>query len=192
VNAQSEGQRNIFVKNILCASLDGFIAEFAEQTDSERLESQFGHPLDFENVRKEVEHCDAVILGGASFRASGGRWEIKNDKNQNPFWIVFSKTSTDFSDTSLRFVTHLEEALDFLSQHNLTRVLLFGGGHINQLFYEQGLVDELHLTLSPRLVGKQGAPKIIFGELGKVIDFELISTSILDSHVIIKFRRKKL
>ncbi len=52
-----------------------------------------------------------------------------------------------------------------LTKLSYKRVLLFGGGYINPLFYAAGLVDELKLTLCPLLVGNEQAPRLLSGPL---------------------------
>lgn len=43
------------------------------------------------------------------------------------------------------------------------RLLCEGGGELNNALYRAGLVDELHLTICPRLIGGRAAPTIADG-----------------------------
>lgn len=71
------------------------------------------------------------------------------------------------------------------------RVLLFGGGRINKLFYMAGLVNELNLTLCPLfLAGKDSLPLIESG-LVHLVKFELLSSHSVQSHVFLKYRVTK-
>ena len=41
-----------------------------------------------------------------------------------------------------------------LSRKGYKKILLLGGSHINTLFLRANLVDELHLTVEPKIFGK--------------------------------------
>ena len=80
--------------------------------------------------------------------------------------------------TSLRVVRHegsvdLAEALRHLRQELGVRALLCEGGpHLYGQLQAAGLVDDLFLTIAPKLVGGR-APRIVEGELPDVVPLEL-------------------
>jgi 5-amino-6-(5-phosphoribosylamino)uracil reductase len=45
------------------------------------------------------------------------------------------------------------------------RAILFGGGEVNKLFYERGLVDELIVTICPLILGASAALPLVAPEL---------------------------
>ncbi len=53
--------------------------------------------------------------------------------------------------------------LDRLVDRGVRRVLLEGGGELNWAFVEAGLVDELHVTIAPALLGGRDAPTLLEG-----------------------------
>ena len=58
----------------------------------------------------------------------------------------------------------LGRALKYLYQRfNSKRLLCEGGGELNFALIRQGLVDELHLTICPRLLGGRNSPTIADG-----------------------------
>jgi riboflavin-specific deaminase-like protein len=58
----------------------------------------------------------------------------------------------------------LRAALRWLrAEHGVKRLLSEGGGELNDALFRAGLVDELHLTLCPRIVGGRHAPTIADG-----------------------------
>ena len=49
------------------------------------------------------------------------------------------------------------------AEWNVQRLLCEGGGELNDALFHAGLVDELHLTLCPRIIGGRQAPTIADG-----------------------------
>ncbi len=80
---------------------------------------------------------------------------------------------------------------DQLRQAGCERVLLFGGGQINQLFYAEGLVDELRLTLCPLLVGSEDAPNLLNSGLAGPKALRLLSSQPKGSHVFLHYMINK-
>jgi riboflavin-specific deaminase-like protein len=94
--------------------------------------------------------------------------------------VVFTTSETEPPDTgaSLEVVRHeeavdLAEALRHLRQERGVRALLCEGGpHLYAQLQAAGLVDDLFLTIAPKLAGG-GAPRILEGELPDVAPLEL-------------------
>lgn len=65
------------------------------------------------------------------------------------------------------------------AQFGVKRLLCEGGGELNDALFRTGLVDELHLTLCPRIFGGRTAPTIAgglgFSRLADAAQFELVS-----------------
>jgi 2,5-diamino-6-(ribosylamino)-4(3H)-pyrimidinone 5'-phosphate reductase len=57
----------------------------------------------------------------------------------------------------------LHELLARLADRGIERLLVEGGGEMNWAFAEADLVDELHVTLAPSLLGGRDAPTILDG-----------------------------
>lgn len=56
-----------------------------------------------------------------------------------------------------------DDVLDALSRRGVRRVLVEGGGQINFSFFEAGLVDEIYITVTPRIIGGADAPTPVDG-----------------------------
>ena len=57
----------------------------------------------------------------------------------------------------------LESLLDELGRRRMTNVLVEGGGRLLGSFFDQRLIDEVHVFVAPRLAGGAGAPSPIAG-----------------------------
>jgi riboflavin-specific deaminase-like protein len=60
------------------------------------------------------------------------------------------------------FVTP-REILDTFSKAGVKRLLVEGGGELNASFLEAGLVDKVHLTLTPQVIGGRDSPSWVEG-----------------------------
>jgi len=63
--------------------------------------------------------------------------------------------STDF------FVGNISGILNILKSRGVRRIALLGGGRLNALFWNAGLVNNLHLTLSPFLAATAGNIRVV-------------------------------
>ena len=54
--------------------------------------------------------------------------------------------------------------LENLRRRGVERVLLEGGGEVHFAFAKEGVIDELYITLTPRLIGGASAPTVLDGK----------------------------
>jgi riboflavin-specific deaminase-like protein len=76
---------------------------------------------------------------------------------------------------------------------NVKRLLCEGGGELNDALFRAGLVDELHLTICPRVIGGRSAPTISdgvgFEQLSDAYSMRLCSTKQVGDELFCIFRR---
>ena len=200
----------------MATSIDGHIAAAPAEKDRVRLASGFVTAADQQHVRKEIQRSDAVILGAGTVRASPRLLSYKNDRGCCPVWVVLT-TKGISADSPFWQLHHLERWLVApqplpladrtnvhaytcavadvapfvvaqLQQRALERVVLFGGGEINSIFYRQHLVDELSLTIAPQLVARHDAPRLIKPSLPVAIRLQLLSLRRVDDHLFLRYR----
>lgn len=78
---------------------------------------------------------------------------------------------------------HLEKALETLYNLGIRRLMVEGGGTLNFELLREGLVDELHVYLAPKIFGGRNAPTLADGDglaESDVLNLKLLDTQILD------------
>ncbi len=105
---------------------------------------------------------DTVIMGRKTYDA------VQPSPNVNRLKVVLTRRPADYAaQTHPGTLEFTDEAAPVLIESLRTRgrqnVLIYGGGEINRLFLEHGLVDDLFLTVEPVLLG-QGARLVSGGD----------------------------
>jgi 5-amino-6-(5-phosphoribosylamino)uracil reductase len=173
----------------LAISLDGKIA------DPAMPEKMLGTALDRRMMKVIRAKADVVIFGATTLRAS--RCSIKNLVNvvvsasgnlepDLPFWndpkvIRFVFTTAEGyaraveSSRGRAFVVLAGQAeidpsliIKRLLESGLSRILVEGGGETMALFFNHSLIQEMYVTLTPRIIGGRDAPTLVGG--GSVLD----------------------
>jgi len=112
--------------------------------------------------------------------------------------LIFTASPADPPETaaSLRVVRHegrvdLAAALRHLRRERGVRALLCEGGpRLHGELQTGGLVDDLFLTIAPRLSGGQG-PRIVEGELPRIEQLELAWLLEQDGELFARYRRRR-
>lgn len=139
---------------IAAQSLDGFITRHDEPGTA------FTSPEDKAWFRRVLEGFDCCIFGAETYRVS--REFIRSRHPGHQLRTVMTRTperyAADAAPGSLEF-THAAPAaiVAGLRDRGFGRCALLGGSQIHSLFFEAGLVDEVWLTVEPRLFGR-GTP----------------------------------
>ncbi|MGN6202306.1 MAG: dihydrofolate reductase family protein [Solirubrobacterales bacterium] len=160
-------------------------------------------------LRKRFE---AVMIGAGTMRVErygpmepllvlvSGRldlpWDAPLFTEQEAEVLIFTASEAEPPDTAatVEVVRHegavnLGEALRHLRQERGIRALLSEGGpHLHAQMQADGLVDDLFLTIAPKLSGGE-APRITEGSLPEVVDFELAWLLEEDGELFARYRR---
>lgn len=204
-----------YIVNVLATSLDGKIASKPFETDTERRESGFVLEEDKKVLMDILSGCDAVFMGANSLRSTKGALRVPNSKQQ-PFWVIFSryafpcKNHAFWKQQGIRkftfridkrikllktreFKSHqslkcgLDEYLLYLKTQGVRKIALLGGAELNSIFWSSNYVDELRLTISPRIIGSNQAIDILYlnEDLKKILKLEKIKTK--KNHLFLKY-----
>jgi riboflavin-specific deaminase-like protein len=110
--------------------------------------------------------------------------------------LIFTSSEAEppQSAASVEVVRHegavnLREAMRYLREERDVRALLSEGGpHVHEQMQADGLVDDLFLTIAPKLSGGE-APRIIEGPLPEVARLELVWLLEEDGELFARYRR---
>ncbi len=139
-----------------CAvSVDGYL----DDTNDQRL--LLSNAADFDRVDEERSHCDAIMVGGNTFRRDNPRLRIRSETRradrlarglpEHPLRVVISRSLTPVDDW-LAYES-VDAALADLTRRGVRRLMVEGGGELLSQFLTRGLADELHLAIAPVFIG---------------------------------------
>ncbi len=75
--------------------------------------------------------------------------------------------------------------------YGVKSLLIEGGGHVNFAMFRAHLIDEVYLTLSPRIIGGRDVPTPVGGEgfnFGDLIDLELLDHHVVNNEIFLHYR----
>ncbi len=159
--------RNIILG--LGISLDGYIARKNGAVDWLSMDWDYDWTAFFKLI-------DAVLMGRKSWETALGMTP-KNKQKSNPYdameTYVFSNTLKTSGVKGVEIVSgDLKEFVGNLKAKDGKNIWLSGGGDLAKSFLSENLVDEIHLGITPLLLGS-GLP--LFLELEREIPLRLIS-----------------
>ncbi|CAM5324545.1 dihydrofolate reductase family protein [Leifsonia shinshuensis] len=151
-------------KYYVASSIDGFIADVHD-----RIEwlMQFGFEEFDEHYQQFISGIGALVMGATTYEfvlGEQGPWPYQD----LPTWVVTHRTLpvpegadvTFFSGDIVQLDAELREAADDRD------VWMVGGGALAAQFADRGLIDELHITYVPVLVGS-GKPLLPVAEASR-------------------------
>lgn len=180
--------KTIRIINVMASSIDGYVASSDGQTDTERHDQGFTSSEDRDHLDALIRSADAILLGSKTMAAAQGALEVPKEDGTYPVWITFTNRGIpaenrfwqqhhiprwtisceplpSLTSDVPNFYYGDENLVDFtfrlMETSRFRRVLLFGGGEINRLFYENDAVDELIVTICPILVAHSEAVPIV-------------------------------
>jgi riboflavin-specific deaminase-like protein len=83
------------------------------------------------------------------------------------------------------------DVLDHLGERKIKRVLLEGGGEMHFAFAKEGVVDDIYITITPRLLGGTNAPTVLDGKGFPAAQhplLRLVSTRRIGDELFLKYR----
>ena len=156
-------------------SLDGYIARKNGAVDWLSMDWDYDWTAFFKTI-------DVVLMGRKTWDLALVMNPKKKTKSKakNPYGAmetyVFSKTLTDSCVEGVEIVSgNLKEFIENLKAKDGKNIWLSGGGELAKSFLDEDLVDEIHLGITPHLLGS-GIP--LFPELEKEHPLRLVSCNV--------------
>ncbi|MEA2551999.1 MAG: hypothetical protein QOJ65_175 [Fimbriimonadaceae bacterium] len=176
-----------------------------------------GSKVDHTLMRRIEDRADAVLIGANTLRAASKKWdpgsafrivvsgsgEVDYDL---PFFQAggkgFVATSENTTFQTKSGVERLEagkDKLDFvmllqtLREMGVKRMLCFGGSELNAQLLERDLVDELFLTIAPKVKLGREVPTYAGGHplpREKMLTFHLLDSHVFADEVFLRYRRQ--
>nr|AIA18667.1 RibD C-terminal domain protein [uncultured bacterium] len=152
---------------VMVSSADGRITRGGTSGTSEWASAE-----DQKSYRELIKGADCLIMGANTYRAA--RPHMKPDANR--LRVIVTRDPEQFEEdaalSGLHFTAENPEAVVAgIKAEGHENVLLVGGSAINALFLDAGLVDDIFLSLEPKLFG-DGLP--LTGPLLDSIELQLV------------------
>jgi len=176
-----------------------------------------GSPVDHQAMQDLQSQCDAVMVGAGTLRSSGVGWNpispirvVVSGSGRVPFEAKFFTggegivaTPTGCTVKVPDGVKNLEVGsgtvdlgllLQKLKDRRVERLLVLGGSELNGQLLGLDLVDELFLTIAPKVKLGRNLPTYAGGEplaRNQLRSFQLIQHHVEGSEVFLRYRRKR-
>jgi len=126
----------------MACSINGLIAR--ENGDEDFLSGR-----NYEIMLDFLKEYDCLVWGNTTFKnvISWGK-NYLNDLNDITV-IIFSKTKQSSKFKNVFFVSSLKEFFQVCHEKNINNIFISGGAHINTLFLENNMVDEIIVNYNP-------------------------------------------
>ncbi|WP_249777633.1 dihydrofolate reductase family protein [Paenalkalicoccus suaedae] len=136
----------------IATSLDGYIA-----TEEETLEWLFEVEGEGDNGYSDFyTTVDTVLMGNNTYKWLMDSEEVEEYPYKDKESYVFTSAEIA-SDENVEFVNDPAALITTLKQEDGERIWLVGGGSLFSSFLEKGLVDEIIMTVAPKVIG-EGIP----------------------------------
>lgn len=138
------------------ASLDGYIAGHG---------GDMGWVLDKEEWYEACQNYDAIIMGSNTFA------KIRPIRDVQLFVFMHERAKSETE--NVQFVNETPEKFIKKLDGKYQKLMLAGGGNLNGQFAEQGLIDEMILSIHPVILG---AGVKLFGDFELKLDLVLTNS----------------
>src|SRR3989338_1392280 len=163
----------------MATSADGLVAK--KDGDSDWVSD-----VDAAVFDKKIKELGCIVVGRTTFdQYYGDLYPVDGVTN-----IVLTTDDARKSEKeSVVFVTSARDALEIAKKKGHQEILLIGGGTVNGMFLKEGLVDEMILSVHPKVLG-EGIRLFEGGEVD--VDLELKSVKQLGEDLVqLRYKVKK-
>lgn len=173
----------MYVKMIMAMSINGKITRGDDSNPA-----HWTSPEDQKRFLRSLRTCDVIVIGRATYEAGPAFW------GNLPVKVAVMSHDTSAAvakklPPNIRFMNGTPvNILKHFADHKLSRVLLAGGGVVNADFLKAGIVDEISLTVEPKIFGN-GRPLV--AESNFTADFALTSVNWMNARgsILLTYRK---
>jgi len=197
----------------MVATIDGKTISGHRGEDVQDLGSQADHTL----MRRIQDQADAVMVGATTLRAADARWNpgtafrvVVSNSGHLPYRVpyfqgggkafVASAENAKFPDPDIgvRKLIAGKDRVDLvlvlkkLREMGSERLLCFGGSELNAQMLEKDLVDELFLTITPKIKLGRALPTYAGGDplpRDKMQNYGLLESHTVGNDVFLRYKR---
>lgn len=103
----------------------------------------------------EAKKYGNIVMGRETYELVNKFYEHETfDQAEAVHKVVVSRDPDLNLPSGYTVVVSPQAAVEYIKAQGLTTLFLIGSGRLNGSFLEQGLVDEIHLAVTPYLIGK--------------------------------------
>lgn len=103
----------------------------------------------------EAKKIGNIVMGRETYEIVTRNYQDYNfDSVPVSLKIIVSRKSDFKAPKGYTLARSPNEAIAIVKKHAFKELFLIGGGRINSSFIKDGLVDEIHLTINPYIIGK--------------------------------------
>ena len=96
-----------------------------------------------------------IVMGRETYEQVMTRYKDANFNDVKCKYKVIITNQSNFQAPGEYTILHSpEDAIKFIKEKGLKTLFLIGGGKLNTEFMKRGLIDEIHLTINPHIIGK--------------------------------------
>lgn len=109
---------------------------------------------DQQHLSKLISENNLILMGGKTYELA--KSHIKTSEGKLRVVVTHSpeKYSADFTPGQLEFVSgSVLEIVQSLEDRGFEKMLLLSGENLNKEFFENSLIDEIYLTVEPKVFG---------------------------------------
>jgi len=155
----------------MAISTDGYVAKKNDNTD-------WVCDADWAVFSKIVKQTGCIVMGRRTYEVSGEDFPYDCKLN-----IVMTSDENLKSDSANVVFTSESPAgvIEIAKNEGFDNLLIIGGGSVNAAFLEQGLIDEIYLSIHPKVLGE--GIKIFSGDENDV-DLDLLEVKQLEEDLV--------
>lgn len=195
----------------MVATIDGKILSGGRNESVADLGSKIDHLL----MKRTEKAADAIMLGAQTLRATPPSWNPKSAKRivvsrsgkfpTDHCFLLGGESYVATSGSAMFPVPHgvkiiragservdLKLLLERLKGQGIHRLLVTGGSDLNAQLLREGLVDEVFLTVAPKIKLGDDVPTIAGGEAlprYNLINFDLVEHHVIGNEIFLRYRR---